>query len=351
MSAAFTPSYLALAGSGELARRARELEARLAACTVCPWECRVDRHAGRTKVCVAGALPIVASYAPHFGEEPPLSGTHLPRGAARGAGNVFLGHCNLRCVYCQNADISQDFSDAGATGANSGEVSIERLAEIMLELQARDCHNVGFVSPTHFAPQIAAAVARAAERGLALPLVYNTNAYDSLDVLRLLEGIFDVWLPDLKYADDAAARAYSKAPDYVRHARAAIKEMHRQVGSRLVVDERGLLRRGLVIRLLALPNDGAGLPETLRWIAGELGTDVTLSVMSQYYPAHRVGGGRYPLLDRKVRAGEWERVLEALDVLGFTSGWVQPFEDDAAQYYRPDFTDRAVPFRDARDFS
>ncbi len=348
----WVPGYLRLLEAGELAERVARLEALLASCTVCPWDCRVNRLRNETKVCVAGYLPIVSSYAPHFGEEPALTGTDLPRGQARGAGNIFLGHCNLRCVYCQNWQISQDLRQ-GATG----EVSFERLAGMMLEAQEQGCHNIGFVSPTHFAPQIARAVEIAARRGLRLPLIYNTNAYDSLEALRLLDGVFDIYLPDLKYSGEETAREYSKIPHYVASARAAIKEMRRQVGDRLVIDERGLLRRGLVIRLLALPNDLAGLRETLEWIHDELSPGVTISLMSQYYPTNKVGRADrvtgedlFPLLNRKLRPREWERALEWVEKFGFENGWIQPFEDGAAEYYRPDFSNSAAPFSDARDF-
>jgi putative pyruvate formate lyase activating enzyme len=341
------PSYLALLESGELSRRVEALDRMLASCDVCPWDCRVNRIAGQTKVCVAGYRPIVASWAAHFGEEPALSGTHLPEGAARGAGNIFFGHCNLRCVYCQNWQISQDFRNTRP----AGEMSFERLAEIMLELQAQDCHNIGFVSPTHFAPQIARSVEIAARRGLRLPLVYNTNAYDSVEVLRRLDGVIDIWLPDLKYSDDVAAKEYSKVPRYVECSRAAVAEMYRQVGEELVTDERGLLRRGLVIRLLVLPNAVAGLRETLQWIREALSPRVTLSVMSQYYPTNKVGDDRFPLLNRKIRPREFERVVEWLEHFGFENGWIQPLEAGAASYYRPDFRDRARPFEDARDFA
>ena len=352
-SVEWTPGYLRLSATGELAERGARLEALLASCTVCPWDCRVNRLENETKVCAAGYLPIVSSYGPHFGEEPALSGTHLPSGEARGAGNIFLGHCNMRCVYCQNWQISQDLR----TQRPTRETSLERLAEIMLELQQQGCHNIGLVSPTHFAPQVARAVEIAARRGLRLPLVYNTNAYDSVEVLRLLEGIVDVYLPDLKYSDEETARTYSRVPHYVASARAAVKEMHRQMGDELVMDERGLLRRGLVIRLLVLPNDLGGLRETLEWIREELSPQVTVSVMSQYYPTNKVGradpsGGEelFPLLNRKVRPREWERVLEWLEEFGFENGWVQPLEEEAAEYYRPDFSDRLMPFVDACDF-
>jgi len=341
------PSYAALHASGELARRAGELESRLASCDICPWECRIDRLAGQRKVCVAARLPIVSSWAPHFGEEPALSGSQLPKGEARGTGNIFFGHCNLRCVYCQNYEISQEFrhSEAGA------EVTHERLASIMLELQERGCHNLGLVSPTHFVPQILAALEIAAGGGLRLPLVYNTNSYDSVDVLRKLDGIIDIYLPDLKYSDDEAAREYSKVPNYVAHSRAAVTEMFRQLGDTLLMDERGLVRRGLVIRLLVLPNDLAGLRDTLEWIRSELSPRVTLSVMSQYFPVHKAGGESYPLLARRVGEREFARVLTWLEELGFENGWVQPIEAGASNYYRPDFRDARAPFRDAADFT
>ncbi len=341
------PSYLGLT-LDEMNRRVEALDRLLESCTVCPWDCHVNRLRGRTKVCVAGYLPIVSSYSAHFGEEPALSGTHL--GAlARGAGNIFLGHCNLRCVYCQNWQIGQDFR----TQRPNHETSFERLAEMMLELQERGCHNIGFVSPTHFAPQIMRAVAIAARRGLRLPLVYNTNAYDSVEVLRLLDGVFDVYLPDLKYSDEAVAHEYSKIPHYVESARAAVKEMHRQLGDDAVYDDRGLLRRGLVIRLLVLPNDMAGVRETLEWIREELSPRVTISLMSQYYVTHKVeskGDELFPLINRRIRPREFDRVLEWAEELGFENGWIQPLDEEAADYYRPDFTNREMPFRDARDF-
>jgi putative pyruvate formate lyase activating enzyme len=340
----WAPGYIQLLQGGELAERAARLEALLGCCTVCPWNCRVNRLRDETKVCVAGRLPIVFSYAPHFGEEPALSGAGLPRGQAGGAGNVFFGHCNLRCVYCQNWQISQNLKQRPAN-----EVSLERLAGMMLELQERGCHNIGFVSPTPFVPQIVRAVEMAARRGLRLPLVYNTNGYDSVEVLRLLDGVFDIYLPDLRYSSERAARQYSKAPNYVVVARAAIAEMYRQVGGSFTLRD-GLLRRGLVIRLLVLPNGRAGLRASLEWIRSQLSPSVTLSVMSQYYPAHKAAGDLYPLLSRKLRRREYEQVLEWIEELGFDNGWMQPFEEDAADYYRPDFSDRSAPFPDAKDF-
>lgn len=325
---AFAPAYLALHASGELRRRAEQLEAMLGACNICPHDCRVDRLAGQIARCYSAHLPIVSAYCPHFGEEPGLVGTH-------GVGNIFFGNCNLRCVYCQNYEISQHWREE-----RKNEVTFERLAEMMLELQAKGCHAIGLVSPTHFAPQIIRSLVLAVEGGLRLPLVYNTNAYDALPVLQLLAGIIDIYLPDIKYADDAAGWAYSKVPQYVAHSRAAIAEMHRQVGSELVWEE-GLVRRGLIIRHLVLPNDLADSEATLRWIRDTLGRRVTLSIMSQYYPTHKAED--ILLLSRRIREGEYQRVLRLLDKLGLENGWVQEFESQ--DYYRPDFSDRVQPFQ------
>src|SRR2546428_1929481 len=201
------PSYLSLMQTGELLRRVEALETLLARCSVCPRDCLNNRLNNEIAACYSGRLPIVSSYTAHFGEEPALAGT-------RGAGNIFFGNCNLRCVYCQNYQISQTHKEQ-----IKNELSHERLAEIMLELQARGCHNINFVSPTHFAPQMAPSILLAAERGLKLPIVYNTNAYDSVEVLRLLEGIVDVYLPDLKYAENEAGYEYSKVRKYTDHAR------------------------------------------------------------------------------------------------------------------------------------
>src|SRR5437764_11220890 len=227
------PKYLTLLKTGELKRRVEALEEMLASCTVCPKDCGNDRLKDEIAACYSGRLPIVSSYTAHFGEEPALVGTH-------GAGNIFFGNCNLRCVYCQNYQISQTHKEQ-----RRNEITHERLAEMMLELQARGCHNINFVSPTHFAPQMARAILIAAERGLRVPVVYNTNAYDSVKVLKLLDGIVDVYLPDLKYAEDEAGFLYSKVRGYASVSRAAIAEMHRQMGDELIFAEDGLLKRGL----------------------------------------------------------------------------------------------------------
>jgi putative pyruvate formate lyase activating enzyme len=331
-------SYLSLMRTGELQHRVAALEQLLERCRVCPRDCLNNRLRDEVAACYSGRLPIVSSYTAHFGEEPPLAGT-------RGAGNIFFGNCNLRCVYCQNYQISQTHKQQ-----IKNEVSHERLAEMMLELQARGCHNINFVSPTHFAPQMARAILIAAERGLHLPIVYNTNAYDSVEVLKLLDGIVDVYLPDLKYAGDEEGFVYSKVRSYASVSRAAISEMYRQMGDRLLLDKDGLLRRGLVIRLLVLPNDIGGVRESLAWIHRELSTGVAISLMAQYYPTNVAGTNqRYILLSRRLRETEWLSAVAALDELEMQAGWMQEY-DGAAFYYRPDFSDAETPFRDVRDF-
>jgi putative pyruvate formate lyase activating enzyme len=331
------PSYIELLKSGEFHARVEALMETLRVCRICPRDCDVNRLNDEVAACYSGLLPIVSAYTAHFGEEPALVGSC-------GAGNVFLGLCNLRCVYCQNYQISQTFKEQ-----RKNEVSFERLAEIFLELQARGCHNINWVSPTHFAPQLVKSLYIAAERGLRLPVVYNTNSYDAVDVLRLLDGIVDIYLPDLKYSDDEAGREYSKVANYAIHSRAALKEMHRQVGDQLVYDDNGLLKRGLIVRLLVLPNDIAGIYESLRWIREELSPKTAVSLMAQYFPTNKVGAERYPLISRKIRWTEWLTAIEQMESLGMEEGWQQDF-DSASEYYRPDFGDAKMPFKDIVDF-
>ncbi len=338
MRANYQPGYLALYESGELAVRVQALEELLLSCTVCPRDCLNNRLNDEIAACYSGRLPIVSSYTPHFGEEPPLVGT-------KGAGNVFFGNCNLRCVYCQNYQISQTHKQQ-----IKNEVTHERLAEMLLELQSRGCHNVNFVSPTHFAPQMARSILIAAQQGLRVPVVYNTNAYDSVAVLKLLDGIVDIYLPDLKYADDESGYLYSKVSGYKDFSRAALREMFRQTGDELVFDENGLLKRGLVVRLLVLPNDIGSVSESIEWIRDELSPRVAISLMAQYYPTHQAETNkRYVLLSRRIRESEWMKATAALEELGMTEGWMQEF-DGASYYYRPDFNDQDTPFKDIRDF-
>ena len=338
MASEYRPGYLALRESGQLENRVQALERLLGSCTVCPRDCLNNRLNNEIAACYSGRLPVVSSYTAHFGEEPALVGT-------KGAGNIFFGNCNLRCVYCQNFQISQRHREE-----IKNEVTHERLAEMMLDLQSRGCHNIGFVSPTHFAPQMARGILLAARQGLNLPVIYNTNAYDSVEVLKMLDGVVDIYLPDLKYSDSGAGYEYSKVKDYKEHSRNAIQEMFRQTGDELVFDDDGLLKRGLVIRLLVLPNDIAGVRESLEWIKDTLSPRVAVSMMAQYYATNRAAtDDRYVLLSRRISETEWYRALSALEDLGMEEGWMQEF-DGGAHYYRPDFVDRNTPFKDVRDF-
>jgi putative pyruvate formate lyase activating enzyme len=324
----FEPGYIALYRSGELKRRADTLEARLASCDICPRECHASRLKDKKGSCRSGYLPVVANVCSHLGEEPAISGTH-------GSGTVFFGNCNLRCVYCQNHQISQPHKKH-----MFAEMDFLTLAERIVYLQDElGCHNVNFVSPSHFVPQLVRTVLEAVPLGLRLPLVYNTSSYDSLASLRELDGIMDIYLADLRYASDRSARKYSRAPGYVGHARAAIREMYRQVGE-LVVDEAGLARKGLIVRHLVLPNGLAGSEDSLTWLVDEVSPSVTVSIMSQYYPAHRAL--KVPGLSRRITTAEYSEVIGLVERLGLENGWVQEME--SSDNYRPDFARDGHPF-------
>jgi putative pyruvate formate lyase activating enzyme len=326
--AVIKPGYLSLYQSGELAQRVQRLEARLAACDICPRKCGINRLNDELGFCHTGRLPILSSVCAHHGEEPVLSGT-------KGSGTIFFGNCNLKCVYCQNYQISQNWQKQKANV-----MDCHSLAVHMLSLQNElGCHNINFVSPSHVVPQLLGAVLEAVPLGLQIPLVYNTNAYDSLETLRELDSIIDIYLPDIKYASDDCARKYSQAPNYVSVSRAAIKEMYRQVGD-LIIDERGVAQHGLIVRHLVLPNELAGSEQSLTWLAKELSPSVTLSVMSQYLPAHKAP--RVPLLSRTISTSEYEIVNGLLSELGLENGWVQ--ELSSAAYYVPDFEKQGHPF-------
>jgi putative pyruvate formate lyase activating enzyme len=303
------PGYLALSRSGELARRIEAAYSLLSPCRLCPRECGADRLAGEEGFCRSGAQPKVASWTLHPWEEPPISGT-------RGSGTIFFSGCIGRCLFCQNYPISQ-------LGVGNV-VAVERLAEMMVELQQRGAHNVNLVTPTHFVPQILAALPLAIEMGLRLPLVYNSGGYESVEVLRLLDGVVDVWLPDSKYATDDVARQLSGFSRYVEHNHAALREMYRQVEDELLLDDGGIARRGLIIRHMVLPGGLAGTREVLRWIASELSPGVYVSLMAQYFPAHQAVG--HPLLGRKLTTEEYEDALAAFDEAELERGWRQEYE-------------------------
>ena len=264
-------AYQKLHESGELEERAHRAQAILSSCQLCPRRCQVDRLQGETGVCRTAAQAVVSSYGPHFGEEAPLVGFG-------GSGTIFFTHCNLRCAFCQNYTISQ--LGEGRV-ASKGEI-----AKMMLSLQQRGCHNINLVTPTHVVPQILEALVVAAGLGLSIPLVYNCGGYESVDTLKLLDGIVDIYMPDMKYSDDRKARRFSGVKGYPAVNQAAVKEMHRQVGD-LELDERGIARRGLLVRHLVLPHDIAGTEGVVRFIAEEISTNTYLNVMAQYYPAHR----------------------------------------------------------------
>ncbi len=300
------PGYLVLAQNGELARRIETAWAMLARCELCPHRCGVNRLAGEHGVCRMGGLPKVSSWNLHPWEEPPISGT-------KGSGTIFFSGCTGRCRFCQNYPISQF--------GYGQEVSVERLAGMMLELQRKGAHNINFVTPTHFMPHILAALPHAVRGGFRLPLVYNTSGYERPEILRLLADVVDVWLPDSKYADDAVARRLSGFRDYVENNRAALREIYRQVGEELVLDEKGLAVRGMIVRHMVLPEGLAGTAEVLRWIAAELSPRLHVSLMDQYFPAHRaVGDG---VLGRKIAPEEYESALDAFDAAGLENGWYQ----------------------------
>jgi putative pyruvate formate lyase activating enzyme len=322
------PSYLALYESGQLQKRVKDLKERLASCDLCPRVCAVNRNETSDGYCRSGRRAYICSYCDHHGEEPPLSGIN-------GSGTIFLGKCNLRCVFCQNADISQHLINP-----DSYACSPQAMARIMIYLQNEmSCHNINFVSPSHFVAQIVEAIYFAIPLGLHIPLVYNSNGYDSIETLRQLDGIFDIYLPDLKYADDSLARKYSTATHYTTTARLAIKEMYRQVGL-LQLDARGIAERGLIIRHLVLPNNISGSIASLQWIAKNLSPLVTLSLMAQYYPANYAD--KIPALARPLKRDEYAQVLHTLEQLGFDNALYQQL--NAAEYYRPHFLQEHHPF-------
>lgn len=293
--ASFQPAYLNLWKSGELSRRVELGLAKLADCVLCPRNCHVNRIEDERKICKTGRYAIVSSHFAHSGEERCLSGS-------RGSGTIFFSSCNLRCVFCQNYEISW-LSEGHATKP-------DELAEMMLDLQNKGCHNINFVTPEHVVPQILEALLLAVERGLRLPLVYNTSAYDSADSLALMDGIVDIYMPDFKFWDAPLAKRYAKAPDYPDAARRAIKEMHRQVGP-LVTDEHGVALRGVLLRHLVMPGGVAGTPEIMQWIASELGPDTYVNVMAQYHPACRVSEDEYAEIDRCVTRSEFQQAVAA----------------------------------------
>jgi putative pyruvate formate lyase activating enzyme len=298
-SQAFEPAYRKLP-AGDLLRRAEQAVAELARCRFCPRECEVNRLEGKEGVCRIGRLARVSSFFPHHGEEDCLRGR-------KGSGTIFFSGCNLRCVFCQNFEISQ--------AGQGGECDSSELAGMMLALQDLGCHNINWVTPEHVVPQALEGLARAAERGLRLPIVYNTSAYDSLESLRLLDGIVDIYMPDFKIWNSKFARKYLLAEDYPQVAREAIRAMHRQVGE-LQMDENGVAKRGLLVRHLVMPGGIAGTPEIMRFLSEEISHHTYVNLMDQYRPSHKVRPGSFDELDRPISREEYEQAYAAANAAG-----------------------------------
>lgn len=291
--------------NGTLAAVAERALKGLECCQVCPRRCEANRLENKPGFCKTGRNPRVYSYLAHHGEEPPISGSS-------GSGTIFFSGCNMACVYCQNYKFSQ--------GNGGREVEAKELAGFMLELQARGCHNINLVTPTHILPQILEALIVAIEGGLKLPLVYNTSGYDSLETLQLLEGIVDIYLADMRYGDKRSSLKYSAAPDYPEVNRRAVKEMHRQVGLARF-DENEIMTRGLIIRHLVLPGDHAGTEEIMRFVSREISPKSYVSLMSQYMPYHRAK--EFNELSRRIHIQEYDAATSLMQQYGLHNGWTQ----------------------------
>lgn len=299
------PSYIDAFKHKILHQRAQTALEMLEKCRICPRKCGVNRLKGEKGFCRTGRMPIVCSYFAHHGEEPSISGT-------RGSGTIFFSRCNLRCVYCQNYSFSQ--LEEGR------ETPVEELADYMLSLQKEGCHNINFVTPTHVMPQILEALIPAIEGGLSIPLVYNTSGYETLEALKLLEGIVDIYLPDMRYADNAYAVEYSNAPGYAEYNQAAVKEMFRQVGT-AKIDKEGLIVKGLIVRHLVLPQNIAGSEKIFAFIAREISPQIPISLMSQYFPEFEAQ--KHAPLDRVLTLEEYEAAVGLLEKYGLENGWIQ----------------------------
>jgi len=300
-------SYVELYERGILRKRKEELNKLLENCHLCPRKCLVNRLQDEKGFCGAGRRVVVSSYNLHFGEEPPISGY-------RGSGTIFFTHCNLRCCFCQNYPISQL--------GNGQEVDISELARMMVKLQKLGAHNINFVTPTHYVPQIVEALELAVGEDLRVPLVYNSGGYDSVETLKLLDGIVDIYMPDAKYSNPERAHTYSRAADYFEVNRKALLEMHRQVGD-LKMDREGIAKRGLLIRHLVMPEDVAGSRKVLEFIAKNISKNTYMSIMAQYHPAHLAF--EFPELSRRISKREYDAVLKMANELGLERGWRQDF--------------------------
>jgi putative pyruvate formate lyase activating enzyme len=288
-----------------LEKVASELYQMLESCSICPRACKVNRLKNELGYCKTGLKPKVFSFTSHHGEEPPISGTN-------GSGTIFFSNCNMACVYCQN----YEFSQLG----QGREVELSELAKIMLDLQKAGCHNINLVSPTHCLPQILKSLLLAIPQGLAIPLVYNTGGYELAQIIKRLEGIVDIYLPDMRYGDSKNAQLYSDAPDYPRYNQPSVKEMHRQVGI-ADMDKNGIIKKGLIIRHLVLPNNVSNTEKIMKFIAEEISPDTYISLMSQYLPYYRAG--QFKDICRRLSEKEYKKAKEAMEEYGLSNGWVQ----------------------------
>ncbi len=300
------PSYLIAYEQGVLESRARSAFKLLESCVICPRKCKVNRLKNELGFCGAALNPIIYSYLAHHGEEPPISGIN-------GSGTIFFSGCNMRCVYCQNYEFSQSVE-------KGREVDSKKLSDIMLKLQDMNCHNINLVTSTHVMPQILMALNLAIPKGLKIPLVYNTGGYDSVNMIKLLDGIVDIYLPDMRYSDSAAAEKYSFAADYPGYNREAVKEMYRQVGE-AVISEDGIMKNGIIIRHLVLPNDISGTKETMAFIAKEVSQDTYISLMSQYWPLYKAP--QFKDISRRITQQEYKNAWEIMYSCGIFNGWTQ----------------------------
>ena len=296
----FEPAYLRVYRTGELQKHARQAVESLTSCRVCPRDCGVDRLANKTAACKTGRYARVSSYFAHFGEEDCLRGWN-------GSGTIFFSWCNLRCQFCQNFDISHV--------GHGQETRPERLAAMMLELQATGCHNINFVTPEHVVPQILEALPLAIQGGLRLPIVYNTSSYDSMESLRLMDGVVDIYMPDFKVWDSPTALKYLLAKDYPEAARRVIKEMHRQVGE-LKVDEHGLAKHGVLVRHLVMPGGIGGTREIMKFLAEEISLHTYVNIMAQYYPAGKVSKEKFAEINRGITRQEYTEAIAAAQEVG-----------------------------------
>jgi len=299
------PSYITAYNNGTLKSAAEKAHKMLASCELCPRRCRVNRLKGELGFCKTGAEPLVYSYLCHQGEEPPISGS-------RGSGTIFFAHCNMSCVYCQNYEFSQQ--------GGGRQTSPQRLAEIMLELQGQGAHNINLVTPTHVMPMILEALVIASGGGLSIPLVYNTGGYELPEIIALLDGIVDIYLADMRYAEADTAVKYSNAADYPRYNQASVKEMHRQQGL-CRIDENGIMHKGLIIRHLVLPNNLSGTQNIMRFIHDQISTDTYISLMSQYLPYYRAR--EFADINRRISREEYSQARQIMLKYGLHNGWVQ----------------------------